>query len=148
MNLSDQQAKDEILTLFTTAWNLNTPPLNGSAVVALEFDGVDAQGERDPTKPWARVMVQQTVSEPVGLGGLSNVRYTRNGIITVQVFTPLSEGGPTKAEQLSVVIREALEGKTTSGGVWFRVPRITVVGQGAGWYQINTTALFQFDQIR
>jgi len=148
MNLSDEQAQDEVLVMLLAYWNTESALVNNAVAVAVEFDGVDAQDSRPPTKPWARFSIQSTVSEPTGLGGAGGVRYERSGIVSVQVFTPLVLGSKVLAVRLSSIARQALEGKCTPGGVTFSKQKVTQVGHGDGWYQINVTHNYLYDEVR
>ena len=115
----------------------------------VEWPGVDSGDSRDPDEPWARITVSHIDSAQTTLGGLNNRRFTRQGIVAVQMFSPLVDGGGlTFAEQSAIISRDAFEGVGTASGIWFRNTRIKEIGPDATWYQINVIAEFQYDELK
>lgn len=142
------QANDEILEIFDTAWQ----PRH------VVYENVKGSKPLDETVEWARVTVRHLVGNQDSLiGGLvgdlnepnkPNVsRYRRGGVFTAQVFIPLGEGldkGYTLAKEIS----DAYEGRNTSSNVWFRNVRIREIGSDGEWYQFNVLVDFTYDETK
>jgi hypothetical protein len=139
MTVTYSQARDEILALVRTAWLTTTFPM-------LWQD----KPERIPSTrtPWARTTLLHTVGEQASLGNADGVsRYERQGIVTIQIFTPLGEG-LSRAYNLCKVVTDAFEGKATAGGVWFKNTTLSEIGSTADWFQINVTTQFTYNEIK
>lgn len=143
-------ARDEILGLFSTTWTAETPAVNGGKVPPVEWPGVDSGGPPPKEDPWARITVRHGTSRQSTFGPSGGRRFTRPGIVTVQVFTPITKGGGLSlAEKLAIIARNAFEGRGTATGIWFRNVRIQEIGQEpGGMYQMNVVAEFQYDELR
>ena len=102
------------------------------------------QGPNTPT--WARVSVRHIFGEQSSLSDDAGVRrYTKRGIVTVQLFTPT--GGLVSADSISDTIENAFRGVSTPNGVWFRNPRSNEIGVDGPWFQTNIIAEFEYDQV-
>ncbi len=114
------------------------------------WDAKEEKGDKvRPDRPWARVSVQHNVSPQRTFGEPGNRRFERLGIVIVQVFTPMSiEQSVTLAEDLGIIARDAFEGRTTPGGVWFRNARLQEVGPDDPWWQLNVSAEFTYDELK
>lgn len=147
--LTFDSARDEILGLFKTDWDANTPAANGGQVPTVRWPGVDAGSPPPSDGPWARIVVRHATSRQSTFGETGNRRFTRPGLVTVQVFTPLTAGGGLSlAEKLAIIARNAFEGRGTASGIWFRNVRIQEIGEDGTWYQMNVLAEFQYDELR
>ena len=80
-------------------------------------------------------------------GSAGNRIYTSTGIVSVSLFTPIGKG-IEEADRLCVLFRNALEGQSTSGGVWFRNVRTIEVGLDESWWRTDVIAEFEYDEIR
>jgi len=145
-------AGDSIRKQLNDAWVALTPAVVGSTQpVRLEWDGVDTKTKRDPQKPFAAVFVkhldggQATFADPLG-----QRKFSRSGLVTVQVFQPLlNSGGLSLVQKLAIIARDAFEGKSTADGVWFQNVKLKDIGDDAkGWYQINVLASFTYDELK
>lgn len=137
------EARDEILTHFTTAWNAGTPP-----VPLLMYD----DKHRDPpdNAPYARITVKHNLftQATVGGKGTGGQRFRRFGIVTVQVFT-LSGDGLTNADVLVDLALDAFEGQSTgSDRIEFRNARANEIGEDGPWFQTNVIAEFDYDRVK
>lgn len=142
-------ARDEILGLFHTYWTAQTPALNDSAPVRVEWPGVDSQTPPEASKPWARIVVRHTTSKQATFGTVGHRRFLRPGLVTVQVFTPLTNGGGLLlAEKLGIIARDAFEGRSTDSGIWFRNARLQEVGPDTEWFQMNLVVEFEYEEVR
>ncbi len=142
-------ARDEILGLFKAAWDANTPVLNGSVVVPVQWPGGAVYEPPDATKPFARIKIQEGPSPQRTFGRPGQRRFTRPGLVTVQVFAPVSVGGGLSlGSNLATIARNAYEGIGTASGLFFRNCRIQEIGNSGAWEQINVTAEFEYDEVR
>lgn len=139
---SYQDAYDEIMDHFTTAWNAQTPP-----VPLLLYTG--KTGETPNEAPFARITVQHNESNQRSVGGnVGNRRFRRFGIVTVQVFA-LSGDGLQEAHRLANIANNAFEGqKTGLDRVTFRNCRINEIGEDGPWFQVNVVADFDWDAVK
>lgn len=150
MSVSTPDAVDEILGLFKAAWDIGSPAYNSGTPLPVEWDGQDTGSPPDLTKPCARVFVRHVGSRQITFGETGNRRFNRRGIVTVQVFQPISDRrGLSVVQNLAIIARDAYEGKGTATGIWFRNVRSREVGaDGRGWYQYNVTAEFEYDELK
>lgn len=140
-----QEARDEILGHFQVAWDAQaSPPL-------LLYD--DKKRDLPPDAPYARITVQHNVFAQRTLGGIPSLggggrRFTRSGIVTVQIFTPFGDG-LTTADPLIDLVLDAFEGEDTgSDRIEFRNVRANEVGQDGLWHQTNVLAEFEYDRVK
>lgn len=143
-----QGATDELLGLFWDFWRAETPAANGGNVPTVQWP----DDESDPPAadaPFARIRIRHNPSGQSTFGPTGQRRFARSGIVTVQVFTPVTDGaGSTLAGKLATIARNAYEGRSTASGIWFRDTRIKEVGSDKTWYQINVTVEFEYDEQR
>jgi hypothetical protein len=141
MPLTMQEARDEMLTLVKTCADAND--------VGSVWEGT--AGDKPPDGPkvsWIRAGVrhftrqQSTLSGSVGLR-----RYTSNGLLVVALFTPV-ESGIAEADRLASLFRNAVEGVSTSGAVWFRNARTNEMGLDGSWWRTDVLADFEYDEVR
>ena len=150
MTATVTQARNEVFTLFRTAWLADASSLG----VELRYEDV---GPTDPPKiptggdapSWVRIQLRHADGDQSSLGGETGTRiFERFGIITVQVFTPTGDGLVLN-DTLSLIARNAFEGKTTSpGAVRLRRARIVAVGEDGPWYQSNVLVDFEYDEVK
>lgn len=142
-------ARDEILGLFKTYWDAETPGVNGSVIPDVDWPGVGLPSVPPAAAAWARIRVKHATSRQTTFGTTGNRRFTRPGLVSVQVFSPLDKGiGLSLAEKLAIIARDAFEGRSTATGIWFRNVRIQEIGPSDAWYQMNVIAEFQYDELR
>lgn len=143
------EARDEILGLLKTAWDAGTPALNSGQVVRMEWPGVVQPTAPPADAPYARPAIRHGRGAQRTLGTVGNRRFTRIGLVTVQVFAPISRGGGLSlAESLGIIARDAFEGVGTASGIWFRNVRIQEIGADDIWQQFNVIAEFEYDEIK
>lgn len=141
-------ARDAIQGLFWAAWQLLAPAQNGGALPEVQWQGVEEE-PADATAPFARVTIRHGTSRQSTFGHTGARRFVRPGIVTVQVFSPISRGGGlTLAQNLAIIARDAFEGVGTADGIWFRNVRIQEIGLSGAWFQMNVTAEFEYDEMR
>lgn len=140
-------ARDEMLGLFNDYWTANAPAANGGVLPKVAWPGKPFVP--DATKPWARITVRHATSRQVTFGPPGSRRFLRPGLVTVQVFTPISAGGGLSlAEKLGIIARDAFEGRGTASGIWFRNARLQEVGDDGTFEQMNMVVEFEYDEVR
>lgn len=143
------EARDEVMELFRVAWASSAAYTESGDPAAVAWPGVDTGAPAPKDQPSARLFVQHASSRQTTLGRTGERRFTRNALITVQVFAPTGpRKGLSDCEALSVIARDAFEGVGTASGIWFRNVRIVEVGPDAGLYQMNVRAEFQYDELK
>lgn len=142
-------ARDEIFGLFNTKWVADTPAINGGTPILVEWQGVDSGSPPPSDEAYARITLRYATSNQSTFGKTGQRRFVRPGVVTVQVFAPVSAGGGLSfAEQAAIIARDAFEGIGTASGIWFRNSRILDVGPDKSWYQMNVVNEFQYDELR
>ena len=76
--------------------------------------------------------------------GLS--RYTRTGLLTIQLFTPQGDG-LALADTISTAFEEGVRGKRTLNGVIYKNVSSQEIGIDGPWFQTNINADFEYDQV-
>lgn len=149
MSLTIEQARDEIHTLFKTAWDAG---IETTGKVVHYWDAKKAvpttnDADSNPDS-WARITLQHAVGSQASLANRSGQkRFRRSGLVTVQVFTPLGTG-LNIGDKIYKIVVDAFEGKVTPGNVWFRNVRLNEVGPSGSWFQANIIADFEYDEIK
>lgn len=139
MSATYTQARDEIFAVISTAW----------ATTGFLMLWPDKVGEKPPTRsPWARTTLRHTDGGQSTLANHQGLqRFRRDGILTVQIFTPVGEG-TERSYDLAKVISDALEGTTTAKGVWFRNVRLKEIGSDTPWFQVNINSDFYYEELK
>lgn len=81
------------------------------------------------------------------LGSTGNRKYTRSGVLIVQIFTPLSGGGQKPCNVLADHMKDLLESPVT-GLVELVDCEINPVGAEKGYYQINASVRFVYEEVK
>lgn len=94
-------------------------------------------------EPWVRLSIQNNISDYVSTG--PNRRTRRKGLVFVQIFVP--ENSETLiSSQLCDDVVDIFETKLLNGVVFFS-PNVREIGNSDGWYQVNISVDFYFDDI-
>lgn len=142
-------ARDEILTLFRTAWRADATSLP----VALYYDDVTGELPRDADTtanpdPWAHIQVRHVTGDQATLAGATGQRrFRRTGLVFVRVYTPFGQGLSLN-DALAMIAVRAFEGKKTPSDVWFRGVRSEENGIDGAWFLTTVTAEFLYDEVR
>jgi len=136
MSLSPDEADKAIQEVFNQAWGKTTP---------VAWDNLDFDAEAQ-NKPWVRLNVQFTTGSISELGLVGDRRFRNEGLVFVQVFTPVG-GGKSVNTLLATTARNVFRGVQLAGGLWFRKAEIIEVGPDGKWYQQNVSAEFIFDEV-
>lgn len=142
MSLTRGQAIDQMSALFSDVWTPTGFPV--------KYDNVSAKSSPPDTEtPWARFVLRHGPSAQSTLSNDEGARiFTREGIITVQVFTLTGSGLIGDPADLPTIVRDAYEGQRTAGGAWFKNVRINEIGEDGRWFQTNVIAEFEYDEIK
>jgi hypothetical protein len=139
MSATFTEARDDILTLFKTAWDTT-----GYTVV---YD--DLPGDiPDTSTPWARVTVRhQTGRQQTLVNDVGQRKFLREGVIIIQIFIPSGEG-LSLIDSLAKIVADAFEGKSTTSGVWFRNVRLNEIGADGNWFNANVLIDFEYNELK
>lgn len=136
-------ARNEMIALFRTAWLANVDSQN----VELFFSDVK-KTPPDTLDAFARITVTHALGEQATLAnGTGNRKFSRTGLVTIQIFTKYGEG-LVLSDKLAKVAVDAFEGNTTASGIWFRNVTANEIGLTADKFQVNVTADFTYDEIK
>lgn len=142
MSLTITAARDDMLKMVRDAH------LSGSFLDAnLIYD--DLIGSIPETElTWARATIRHAGGGQATLsGGLGRQRYTRTGILTIQLFSPSGEG-LSSADISAKIFMDAFDGKSSANGVWFRKVRFNEIGPDGNFFNNNIIVEFEYDEIK
>lgn len=136
------EAYDAILTVFKDGWNTLSSP-----VPPVFYD--DVKNDVPSKGPWARATLDFNNNRRVTVGGgIGNRRWTRYGILTVQIFTPVGEGR-NKADVLAQKVTDIFEGADTGyDSIFFRDVDRHDIGAHGAWWQTNMIIRFEYDTVK
>ncbi len=102
-------------------------------------------------RAWCRLTVQHTATVQATLNSSTSgaKRWDREGMVTVQIFAPVSGGSPQLAAlALAELAREILEGRSLPGNLVLFAAQITEVGTDSVWWQVNVNVQFLYQETR
>jgi hypothetical protein len=136
--MTSEEAVDAILDIFKAVWDLT-----GFSAVYSDKPGTAPVSETI----WARATVQHATGGQSSLGNEAGARrFTAEGTVFVQVFSPIGDGrtsGYKAAEIVQNAYRDARH-----PNVWFRNVRIVEVGDNGAFTQTNVLVTFSYDTVR
>lgn len=136
-------ARDQTFDLVKIATDTSLPD------VEVRYEGMEKDDPPARDAKWIRLSFRHIDGHQASLAGATGARrWSRQGLVTAQCFAPLSDGGLEEAMRMASVVRDALQGAATEDGVWFRDPSIQEIGKDAGWYNVNATIQFNYDEVR
>lgn len=149
MPVTRTQARDEINVIIKAATDA-IPALDPGGDPSGNVIWDDTQKKKpegqNPPPTWARVTVRHVDGNQPTLAGPSGKRrYTKMGIVTIQLFTP--SDGLVSADSIADLLEAAFRGVDSPNGVWFRNPRSNEVGVNGPWFQTNVIVDFEYDQV-
>lgn len=140
MQIPVGQAREEIYDLFLTAWKSDPE----TQAIPVFFDAV--KDEQPTDTGWCRINIRHIDGDQSALTNCESVtRYTRNGIVTVQIFAETGHG-LAQGDKWVAVAEAAFRGKRTPSNVWFKRVSVREVGPSENWFQTNVTAIFTYDE--
>lgn len=99
------------------------------------------------TEAWARVSYKPNLRNQTSLASSGNAKYTAEGIVVVEVYTPTGDGGLLD-RTLTALVETAFEGVSTPNGVWYRNTHTEPVGPDGVWWHSNVYAMWSYDEVR
>lgn len=95
--------------------------------------------------PWVRLFIVEGASDIAGLGGSTRL-FRNTGIIVCQIF--IQEGKGTKDALDIADVLDTLWSGASFNGITCRASSVTRVGTSDGWYQVNITTPYFWDNIK
>ena len=140
-SLTYAEANDEMLAVVKSAFD----SLSGSPNIYWE----SVAGDRATNdEPFFQVFLRHRTGGQAGFPSATGAAmYRREGDITIQCFHPIGRG-LSSAYADAKVFSDAFEGKSTSGGIWFRNVRINEIGRDGQFNQLNLIVEFVYDEIK
>lgn len=135
--MTPNEAKDEILAVFKTSWDDT-----GYTAIYTDVPGSVPSEET----PWARVTLMHLDGKQSSLSGENgNRRFANSGLLTVQIFTPIGDGGVAGSDLVYTLMQAY---SRTRGQVWYLNPRMREVGKDGAFEQTNFLVDFNYDDLR
>jgi len=141
------EADDDINRSFKTAWDTGAKVIAGYAPV-VRWQGV-VEAVPNPLQAWVRVTIAPVMTQQVALADANGKRRDEtSGIVTVQVFTPMSQqDGWLLAKRLGVLARKPFLRRSLSGKIWFRRARIIPLNPDGEFHRLNVIAEYEYDEL-
>lgn len=96
---------------------------------------------------WLRLTIQHGMGYQASVGSPGSNQFRREGLVTVQIFTP-EGGGAIAAYELADAVTPIFQRLGRVDGIAFKDVRLNEVGnRSAGWYHVNIKAEFEYDTI-
>lgn len=141
MSLTFSQANDELLATVKAAYD----SISGDKEIYWESVAGDRATDN---RRFFQVFVRHRTGQNAGFPSASgSSKYRRDGDVTIQCFHTVGYGLSDSYVDAKV-FADAFEGKSTSGGIWFRNVRINEVGRDGQFNQLNLIAEFVYDEIK
>lgn len=134
-------ARDQMNKLVRDAWIAA-----GRSDANIRYDDASSLNPAN-TQSWIRITVRHQTGSQANLAGDGKRRWERNGTLFVQLFTPVGDGNKDSDTCIKIIL-DAIEGKTTSGGVWFRRVRVNEIGKRENQYNVNVLADFTYEEMK
>lgn len=144
--MNRSQARDEIYAVLKAAWDTTGVTLLYSDVEG-DIDSTQQPNKTEP-QPFARATLSHNDRSQVALGNANGqIRYEAQGVLVVQIFTPLGEG-LSNADSYAILIEDAFDGARTPGGARFKNVTSREIGSDGPWFQTNVTVEFYYDEVK
>jgi len=135
-------ARDEIYNLIYSGLISNEHTNN----LKIIFDDTGESPPDSSEFPWFRITIRHSENSKQETLSRENIKYSRRGILFVQIFTIIGTG-LSLSDKYSQIVLNLISGKQTASGIWFRNPRINEVGRDKSWFQINVISDFYYEEI-
>lgn len=143
-------ARDAMCSLFRDQWAARAPAVVGYLPDVVYPDDTVTE-IKDGSKYWARISFATVTEYQATLRGANGVsrRWTSEGLVTVQVFAPMSEAlGARNLRKLAPIARDAFRGTKFALCGWFRRARVVELDPDGVFNRSNAVAMYQYDEIR
>jgi hypothetical protein len=124
-----------IYDTFITAWGAETP---------YTFDNEEFDQPTDTS--WLRLVVRNSVTKQSTLGSIGSRKFLRNGVVFVQLFTPLHTG-VAETDRLVLLLQAIFEGFRFTD-VWFEYTDVRELGIEGKWFQTSLETTFNYEQTK
>lgn len=124
-----------IKAMFATAWGNTTKVI---------YD--DESASPPDSDPWVRFNIRHVDGFQASMGDPGNNRHRRIGNITAQVFVPQGNAS-IQASQLAQQAADIFIGVTYQGITFTNTVAREIGNDGKGFYQINVTTSFRYDDL-
>lgn len=139
-SMTFEEGLTELISYFSTTWNERTPV----AYPDVKFNIPNP----DPVlkNTWVRMTPKFVAAPQKSIGNPGANKHERSGLIVFQVFCPEGGAGLEAGKYAGQIVNMYLS-KTVSGVKYFEPVRRDIGNDGKGWYQINVTANFEFEEL-
>ncbi len=127
-------AEAAIRAYFNTGWAARTPV----AWPDIPFT--------PPVTTWVRFSMKNTDGYQASIGSPGSNKFRRVGFVYIQIFQPVGQGS-TDARTKADIAADIFIANTLPGVTFKNVIAKDIGPDGAGFYQWNVTAQFQYDRI-
>jgi hypothetical protein len=144
VSLTIAQARDEILTMLKTAIDASSYDdieIRYQDIPVERVNSVAGADENPP--PFLQVEIMHLGGGQTSLGPVA--RWTRRGLLRVQVFAPTGLGMST-LDEIAQIVLDAYEGHSSPGGVWFRNGHIREMGPDGIWTRMDVLVDFTYNE--
>lgn len=130
------EARDAMLAVFRSAW---TAP---RVAVYTDVPGDVPAGN----VVWARPVIRTATGRQGSLtGGLGTVRWERRGVLWIQVFAPVGDGGTAGYAAAQDLVNAY---QSERGSVWYRNIRMNEMGADGAFERFDVKADFEYGDVR
>ncbi|MCE6993055.1 phage tail terminator-like protein [Dyadobacter sp. CY323] len=98
------------------------------------------------TETWVRLTIQNFDGYQASMGSPGSNRFRRKGLVTIQIFQKEGTAGLDALNKADAAVN-IFRGVENAGIQYYDVQIKEIGNDGAGWYQINVLAYFQYDHI-
>lgn len=137
MSITFKQARNEMLGLIHNAW----------LTTGFTMKWPDRKFVKPNLVPWAETILRHYPDGGQKGFGDGVKRYERIGLLTVIIYVPGGEG-LSDGYDLAKVLADAIEGKSTPGGVWFRHLNIRERSTSGDYAVLSVETLFTYDEVK
>lgn len=99
-----------------------------------------------PAGTWVRFSAKHNDGFQASMGSPGSNRYRRLGIVTIQIFQPQGQAS-TDARAKADAASDIFIANGLAGFLFRNIVAADIGPDGAGWYQWNVRAEFQYDRI-
>lgn len=148
---SPLNARNEMAAMLASGWALaDWAGMGIGAAPFIAWEGRDNPHPPNNSKPYAAFFVRHAAGFQDSLAGATGKRkWARVGTLVVQCFGSLSGSrGLEDATNMATIAQRIYQGKQSENCIWFRDVTVKEVGPSGGWYQMNLTAAFEYDELR
>jgi hypothetical protein len=137
------EARDSIQSQFSNTWEAASLDA-GEVRPTIAWDNIEFEPPTNST--WARCSVQHNIANQVGLGGVGDRYFRREGLVFVQVFVPI-ETGTKLLNKWVITALSAFEGVEFEN-VRFRKSRVQDQAPEESWHSALVISEFSYDTIK